>query len=177
MTPLLVVCGSSLPSSTILFLVNVVKVRPPLTKLSGSAHSTEGPYTTPVKSQVAIWFLGKMALSRHNWTQRVEREVHMALCEICWLNKQEGPGSFTLVPAHEYLMYWPVAKEIWYDLKDISIFISGSHVVQPSWTFWSIYEKGNMRAISVKLFWFWTCRTTAESRAKISKMHLSLPVA
>ena len=30
------------------------------------------------------------------------------------------------------MMYWPVAKEMLYNLKDISIFSSGSHVVQPN---------------------------------------------
>ena len=29
------------------------------------------------------------------------------------------------------MIYWPVAKEIWYDLNDISTFSSGSDVVQP----------------------------------------------
>ena len=43
---------------------------------------------------------------------------------------------------------------IWFE--DISTFSSGSLVVQPSWTFWSILVEGNMRTISVKLFWFWT---------------------
>ena len=42
-----------------------------------------------------------------------------------------GPGSLTCVLAH--MMYWPVAKEI--SLKDISIFSSGGHVVQLSFTF------------------------------------------
>ena len=43
-------------------------------------------------------------------------------------------------------MYWHVAKEI-YDLKDFSIFSSGSHVVQlVNW------GEGKMRTISVKLF-------------------------
>ena len=44
--------------------------------------------------------------------------------------------------------------DLWF--KDISIFSSGSHVVQPSWTFWSILVERIMRTTSVKLFWFWT---------------------
>ena len=43
---------------------------------------------------------------------------------------------------------------LWF--KRISIFGSGNHVVQPSWTIWLILVEGNMRTISVKLFWFWT---------------------
>ena len=39
-----------------------------------------------------------------------------------------------------------------YDLKNISFFSSGNHVVQPTRTFWLKLVEGNTRSNSVKLY-------------------------
>ena len=52
-------------------------------------------------------------------------------------------------------MYWPVAKEIWYDLT-IALFLALVAMLfsqaKPSNQFF----EGSMRIISIKLLWFWT---------------------
>ena len=49
-------------------------------------------------------------------------------------------------------MYWHMAKEILF--KDIFVFSSGRHVMQPNCTFCSILIESIMRNISVKYFEF-----------------------
>ena len=70
----------------------------------------------------------------------------------CKSTRQEGPRALDRSPESWHTSRWLLACSygdmIWF--KDISIFSSGSHVVQPSWTFWSILVQGNMRTISVK---------------------------
>ena len=75
--------------------------------------------------------LSQQETTRLQWTDKTARQTGNIN------NKRvQGPGSLTWIMANEDIMYWPVAKEI--SFQNIFTFSSGGHVVQLSWTVWSI---------------------------------------